>query len=69
LDVKGIEDFKFGVMGERGSGLRRPKPFLEERFWIPKNFINILINHCWLKFLKGVQRETSFKKFPFGVPP
>ena len=28
----------FGDQSLWGNGLRRPKPFLKERFWIPKNF-------------------------------
>ena len=59
--------FKFGFIWARGSGLRRLKPFLKEGFKNPKNFQKRLINISFWKFLKRVQRGTSFKKFLFGV--
>ena len=36
--MKKGKDFKLGFIGERGSGLRRLKPFLKEGFKNPKNF-------------------------------
>jgi hypothetical protein len=63
------ECWKFGFVGERESGLQRPRTFLKKGSWISKNFQKTLKNNPFLKVLEGSPEGNFFQEVSLWRSP